>query len=69
MKISGIYKIQSLIKPERIYIGSGCDLKRRRNYHWNDLRKNKHHSILLQRHYNKYGESDLSFSVLLGCEQ
>jgi len=26
MKISGIYKIQSAVKPERIYIGSAVNL-------------------------------------------
>ncbi|HCT86128.1 MAG TPA: hypothetical protein DF296_13135 [Candidatus Margulisbacteria bacterium] len=69
MKISGIYQIQSKIKPERIYIGSGVDIRRRWNDHKNKLRKNKHGNSKLQNHYNKYGESDLQFSVLLGCEK
>jgi len=69
MKISGIYKIQSKIKPERIYIGSAVYVKNRWNLHLSDLRKNKHHSIKLQRHFNKYGEVDLQFSILLGCEK
>jgi hypothetical protein len=29
-KISGIYKIQSKIKPERIYIGSAVNLQKRK---------------------------------------
>jgi group I intron endonuclease len=68
MKLSGIYKIQSIIKPERIYVGSSKCISQRWHYHLLDLRKNKHHSKKLQRHYNKYGESDIQFSVLLGCE-
>jgi len=65
--MTGIYQIQSKIKPNRIYIGSSINVKYRWQIHLNCLRKNKHHSIKLQRHYNKYGEADLQFSVLLGC--
>jgi len=68
MKISGIYKIQSVIKPERIYIGSFINIDQRWGLHLKDLRKNKHHSPKLQNHYNKYGESDFNFSILLGCD-
>jgi len=67
MKISGIYKIQSAIKPNRVYIGSAVNINHRWNCHLSDLRKNKHHSKKLQNHLNKYGESDLLFSILLGC--
>jgi group I intron endonuclease len=69
MKISGIYQIQSKIEPERIYIGSAINVTRRWKCHLSDLRKNKHHSIKLQRHFNKYGENDLQFSVLRNCEK
>jgi group I intron endonuclease len=69
MKISGIYKIESRIKPERIYIGSSVNISKRWCYHKEDLCKNKHHSKKLQRHYNKYGKEDLIFSVIIGCEK
>lgn len=69
MKISGIYQIQSRFKPERIYIGSAVQIKSRWCLHLASLRKNKHHSLKLQHHYNKYGESDLEFSILLPCEK
>lgn len=69
MRISGIYKIQSVIKPERCYIGSAVNINHRWNLHFHSLRKNKHHSQKLQRHFNKYGEKDLQFSVLLGCNK
>ena len=69
MKVSGIYKIQSEKKPKRIYIGSARDISFRWQTHLRSLRKNKHHSAKLQRHYNKYGESDLQFSILLGCDK
>ena len=67
MKNSGIYKIQSQINPKRFYVGSAVDLKDRWRCHLKDLRKNKHGSIKLQRHYNKYNESDLVFIVLEPC--
>lgn len=65
--ISGIYQIQSKIKPERIYIGSAINIQKRKIGHLGLLRKNKHHSIRLQNHYNKYGESDLVFSIIEPC--
>jgi group I intron endonuclease len=69
MGVSGIYKIQSITKPERIYFGSAVNIKARWRSHLFDLRKNKHHSKKLQRHYDKYGKSDLMFSILLGCDK
>lgn len=69
MKISCVYKIQSIIKPERFYIGSACNFERRRREHRNDLRRGIHCNPKLQNHFNKYGESDLKFSVLLGCDE
>lgn len=67
MGISAIYKIQSLIKPERIYIGSAVNISSRWNLHLNYLKNNKHHSIKLQNHYNKYSKSDLCFSIVEPC--
>jgi group I intron endonuclease len=67
MRISSIYKIQSIIKPEREYVGSAIDIKNRWNLHLYKLRKNSHHSVKLQNHYNKYGESDLVFIIIEPC--
>ena len=69
MKISGIYKIQSKKKPNRIYIGSAVIIQRRWNDHYKRLRKGIHDNIKLQRHYNKYGESDFQFSILISCDK
>lgn len=66
-KITGIYKIQSKIKPSRIYIGSAIDVLGRWSRHLQELKTNIHHSRKLQNHYNKYGKDDLEFSVLSGC--
>ncbi len=68
-EISGIYQIQSKIKPEKIYIGSAVNLRMRRNLHLSRLRRNIHDNKKLQFHFNKYGESDFQFFVLLGCER
>lgn len=62
-KQAGIYLIVSKINGKR-YIGSSVRICVRWSEHKSDLRLNRHHSPLLQRHYNKYGEDDLVFSVL-----
>ena len=59
--------IQSKLKPERIYIGSAVSISDRKRRHLYYLRLNKHHSRKLQLHYNKYGESDLAFTILELC--
>lgn len=69
MKIPGIYKIQSSKKPWRCYIGSAVNIQRRWFEHLRALRNNSHHSSKLQHHYNKYGEHDLQFSIIVGCEK
>jgi group I intron endonuclease len=69
MKITGIYKIQSIIKPERSYIGSALNISDRWRRHLGTLKRNCHKNIKLQNHFNKYGETDLLFSILLGCEK
>lgn len=69
MNASGIYKIQSKIKPERCYIGSAKNMRNRKWDHLYRLKKRIHHSAKLQAHYNKYGRGDLSFSVVAYCDK
>lgn len=52
---SGIYKITNKITG-KCYVGSTKDFNKRWKRHFKDLREGKHHSIKLQRSYNKYGE-------------
>lgn len=66
-KISCVYKIQSKVKPERIYIGSTVDFNSRRDDHMYRLRNNKHRNKKLQNHYNKYGGADMAFSIVVRC--
>ena len=67
MRISGIYKIQSIIKPERIYIGSAVNVNKRWSNHKRMLKNNCHDNIKIQRHSNKYGINDLVFIILEPC--
>ena len=69
MKLCGIYKIQSTVKPERVYIGSSHNIHKRWNEHLRKLKQNIHHSKKLQNHFNKYGKNDLVFSVLICCNE
>jgi group I intron endonuclease len=67
--MTGIYKIESISKPDRIYIGSAIDINKRWKGHQSNLNNNRHHSIILQNHFNKYGIDDLKFSVLAQCRK
>ena len=69
MKISGIYQIQSKADPSKIYIGSSVNIKSRWGAHISSLRSNSHINFFLQEYYNIHGESDLQFSILLGCNR
>ena len=69
MNISGIYQIRSKIKSNKFYIGSAVNISARWNRHITVLRLSKHENQKLQRHYNKYGEQDLQFSILLICDK
>ena len=61
--ISVIYQIRN-IANNKIYIGSAINARVRRNRHVSDLRKGTHHSIILQRAWIKYGESNFTFEIL-----
>jgi len=65
---SGIYQIRNLI-DNKIYVGSAVDFNNRKKRHLLNLRKQTHHSILLQRAYNKYGSENFVFEVLKECER
>jgi group I intron endonuclease len=63
----GIYKIQSNTYPNRVYYGRTIDFIKRKNQHISLLKKNKHHSIILQNHFNKHGIKDLFFELVEEC--
>ena len=62
----GVYQIENLING-KLYIGSSNQIERRFYLHKWDLRRGKHHSITLQRAWDKYGESAFNFSVIIYC--
>lgn len=64
---SGIYQIKNQTTNE-IYIGSSQNIKKRWQDHLCLLKKNKHHSLHLQRSWNKHGPSIFEFSILFYCE-
>lgn len=64
----GIYCIKNKI-TNKVYVGSSTNIKRRRNFHFNSLNKNKHHSIKLQRTYEKYGKENFKHFVLEYCDK
>lgn len=67
-KMGYIYQIRNLLNSA-VYIGSILkrDPRHRWNAHKRDLRGNYHHSVHLQRAWNKYGESAFVFEILEHC--
>jgi group I intron endonuclease len=62
-----IYKIINL-ETNKYYLGSTKEINKRTLKHFNELRKNKHHCIHLQRAFNKYGEDNFKLEIILECE-
>lgn len=62
-KCIGIYKI-TCTKNNQCYIGSSVNIKHRWLQHLSALRKNEHHSIYMQRSFNKYGEESFKFEII-----
>lgn len=64
---SGIYAIVNTLNNKK-YIGSTSNMRKRYRQHYNDLVKQKHTNIILQRAFNKYGEKYFEFWILEKCE-
>lgn len=65
-KICGIYCIENIVNNKK-YIGSSIDIRSRWKHHINALNRNTHHSILLNRAWNKYKEDSFKFYILEEC--
>lgn len=66
MKKSGVYKITN-IESGRFYIGSSKEIETRFTDHKNDLKKNNHTNIILQRSWNKHGSDKFIFEIVEEC--
>lgn len=64
----GVYRIRNIIN-DRQYIGSSVSVNRRWSDHKRSLRKGKHHSVLLQRSFDKYGEEAFIFEMITSCNE
>ena len=64
--LAGVYKIVNLNNGS-LYIGSSKNLKRREKEHFSLLRKGISHCKILQRAFDKYGESNFQFVILVRC--
>ncbi len=64
--IGGIYIITNKVDG-KFYLGSTLSFNRRFAEHKNSLDKGKHHSIHLQRAWNKYGVDSFEFKQLFVC--
>ena len=61
-----IYAIENTVNS-RCYIGSTANYKSRWHTHRSRLRNGKHHSFILQRAWDKYGEGAFVFKLLVVC--
>jgi group I intron endonuclease len=61
--LCGIYKIENLANG-KVYIGSSARIGARWVMHRSQLRNKKHHSITLQRAWDKYGEAMFVFEII-----
>ena len=66
-KQCGIYMIRNKIN-QKYYICQSRNIALRQRYHINMLRKNTHSNTYLQAQWNKYGEDNFEFIVLMECE-
>lgn len=62
----GIYKIIN-ISSKKVYIGQSKNIEKRWREHIKLLKKGNHHSIKLQRSWNKSGENKFEFEIIEEC--
>jgi group I intron endonuclease len=70
----GVYKIINLIPDKetgicKVYIGSSENLKSRKYDHFNQLARNKHHNVHLQRAFNRDKEENFKWEVIKYVEK
>lgn len=66
----GVIYIIKNVSSDKVYIGSSIHgLTKRKRCHITNLKNNKHHSIKLQRAWNKYGEDKFIFEIVETCNK
>ena len=65
-KICGIYSIECTMNHKK-YIGQSTHIKRRWNEHKKELKNNSHYNFLLQEDWNRFRETDFTFSIIELC--
>jgi len=68
MNKCGIYKIVN-IKTSKFYIGSSDNIDKRWKRHISELKKRKHHSVYLQRSFNKHGKTNFMLQIIELCNK
>lgn len=63
----GIYKIENIVTKD-CYIGSSKNVELRWKQHKNELNRGRHHSIILQRAWDKYTLNNFVFLLLEECD-
>jgi len=62
MTISGVYFIRNTLS-DKVYVGSSSNIYRRWTTHKRELKAGRHHSILLQRSFDKHGEAAFEYCL------
>lgn len=62
----GIYAITNKVNGHK-YIGSACSLRAREGQHFRSLARGRHHSVYLQRAFDKYGSDAFNFAPIIYC--
>lgn len=65
---SGIYKITNII-TNKCYIGSSCNIMKRKYNHFSSLKHNRHCNKHLQSSYNKYTKDNFIFEIIEECSK
>lgn len=66
-KIIGVYFIKNKIN-QKFYVGHSVDIYTRYRHHKSYLKKGNHHSIYLQRAWDKYGEDNFELVIFKECD-
>jgi group I intron endonuclease len=64
----GVYVIRN-VNNNKVYVGSSIRIKTRIKQHKHHLKSGEHHSLWLQRSWNKHGEDSFEFTVILFCSK